>query len=112
MTQFIPDNLVRAECATCYHESWIPRPVHDGRKAKGELIYCPNGHSWRYAKTEADDLREEVESLKRQLVSASGKAVFWKADAESSLRRLNAARGFITRLKTRLKRALKKEPKP
>ncbi|MEJ6847494.1 hypothetical protein V3589_14900 [Sinorhizobium fredii] len=91
---------VFARCPACATGHAIPQALYDaGQLRRNEMsIYCPNGHSWHYARGETDvvKLRRERDRLKQKLAELID-------ERDAAVRRAEANYSKLQRLETRTK---------
>jgi hypothetical protein len=94
------DTLVTEVCCSCGLRFAFPASFQKQRKEDRRTFHCPNGHSQSYTgKTEAEKLREELESEKRRHEYASAEVERLKEIRIHIERQHAAAKGRITKLK-------------
>jgi hypothetical protein len=72
------------------------------KNTKGFRVWCPLGHEWIVAKSEADRQRERADEAERQLRFARARATAERDQRLATERSNIAYRGWITRLKNRV----------
>lgn len=87
--------FVTEECCVCHVIFAVTTAHNDRLRAKGELFYCPNGHSQRYTETTVQKLQKQLDAQKAQTELQRQLRV----EAE---KRTIAQRGLVTKLQKRI----------
>lgn len=66
----------RSGCGVLYG---LSQGFQDRRREDKETFYCPNGHSHSYNKNEADRLKEELQSVRSELITERAKVAVCEA---------------------------------
>jgi phosphate starvation-inducible protein PhoH len=100
------------ECPSCAILFGVPEDHHSRIVKSGgaQALYCPNGHAITWRKSEADQLREQLDKERRQRQRAE-QAVAREADyrreaeerAKHERNRANGYKGHATRITKRAK---------
>lgn len=88
------------KCGVGYY---IPRYMHTQAVDNGRTrtLYCPNGHSWIYTRSEADGLRDRVTSLEKELIAQRDcREKNWQ-EVVKQQRLVAYWKGIVTRLKAK-----------
>lgn len=94
-------NLVTETCCACGVVFAMAEEFYDEcqRAKRDKSFYCPNGHSQFYTgKSDAQIIKE----LKSRVEAEQDNAKFWREQEAAAQRRVNAARGQITKIKKRV----------
>lgn len=90
------------ECAGCGMPFGITTRFQKDRRNDHQTFYCPSGHPNVYrGKTDADKLRDELETMKNRLQWATDRAQGEERRHEATKRQLAARKGQVTKLKKR-----------
>lgn len=87
--------MTEVDCYACGLVFAVPNEWNRQRRQDKATFYCPNGHGQRYSKSDADDLREQLETERAS-------AEFWRKRNSESERRIAAQKGQATKLRKRL----------
>lgn len=93
--------LVAITCGECHIPFGIPEGMYDKVRRDGSWFHCPNGHSIRYAETENQRLRRELDNAtatKRRLQEQRDKLL---DDVEHEKARVNGYKGALAKSKKR-----------
>jgi RNA polymerase-binding transcription factor DksA len=104
VTAFAGEAAQSYRCATCCIAFAIPQSLNE-RWLSGahRNVYCPLGHVNVMCVTEVDKVRDELAREKHRTEQAQADAAYQRERKEQEIRRRNAARGQVTRIKNRVK---------
>jgi len=102
MTTTVLINLVAQTCCSCGTVFGINEGQKVQLKRTGEWFYCPNGHSQRFTKTEADKLREQLAAAERARDSARAYARSVQDQNDAERRAHAATKGQLTKTRKRV----------
>lgn len=95
--------LVTIQCGQCGLLFGVPQRWQRARVEDRATFYCPNGHTRSYiGKTEAEQLREQVEAKDRRLAAAQGTITHLRDQVDAAERSVRAQRGVNTKLRKRV----------
>ena len=83
------------QCKTCGIQYQVPEIFMTGKHESGDWWYCPNGHRWHYAETNADKERRRAECAEQELARVL-------EQRNKARRSLTAQKGVNTRLRKRV----------
>lgn len=100
-TQLVTETCCRSDCGILFA---VPADWQARRRRDHTSFYCPNGHPQSYtAKTESEQLRDELERTKRSLGWETDRRKRAEEGAMNLARSRSALRGQVTRLKNKAK---------
>lgn len=97
----ITDKLIVTDCAQCGVVFAITEEFRERRRADGKSLYCPNGHTLTYGKSEADKLREQLQERERRITFLRDMRAGADRRADAAERSLRATKGVVTKMKKR-----------
>lgn len=86
-------------CASCGGAFGIEANMIRCLRKNHETFYCPKGHHNIYGESTEE---KEIKRLKETLKAETGRAQWWKDEAESKAKQLTATRGQLTKTKNRI----------
>jgi hypothetical protein len=103
--------LITETCSGCGILYAMPEEFQEERYADKRAFYCPNGHQQNYTgKSEAEKLREQLDTERRQRQSAEQRVAMYADEARSEREiaqrerhRANGYKGHATRITKRAK---------
>lgn len=87
--------LETTSCCVCGIQFGVPPSFIANKRTNAGNLYCPNGHSLGWSKSEADKLRE-------QLQKANAATEWQRARAQRLEKDLQSQKGQMTKLKNRV----------
>ncbi|MCE5324936.1 MAG: hypothetical protein LLG01_00830 [Planctomycetaceae bacterium] len=87
----------------CWCGLWhaIPADLHRMAKDNKHEVFCPVGHKWYYAESEADRLKKEKEKLEAIIRAKNDLLAVERARHDQTRASLRAQRGVTTRILNR-----------
>lgn len=95
------NELETIPCSACGIRFGMPHDFVEARRGDKRQFYCPNGHILSYHESEADRLRRERDRLKQNQARLEELFNREHEARQAAERRISAAKGQITKLKTR-----------
>ena len=89
-------------CASCGIQFAAPNVFLEKRREDGKTLYCPNGHSLSWGKTDIDRLREQLEREKARLESARKALTVEVQEHQQTKHALRGQKAANTRIKNRI----------
>ena len=83
------------KCYKCKCLFSVPQSVKDKWLSSGEFWYCPNGHRQHYIESKEQKLQKRLDSTKRQLEAAMGRACALEGQRDQVVRSYNRVRDRI-----------------
>jgi pantothenate kinase type III len=90
------------DCYKCGVVFAVDRTLEAMWRRDRTQFFCPNGHGQSYTKSEADRLREQLETAKRETEQQRAEAERQRQFRVEAERRVIAQRGVVTKLKKRV----------
>lgn len=104
------DTLFTMNCGQCGTPICFTQQRYQELKQTGETFYCSNGHARHFTESENSKLKKRIERLEYELGLERKSKEFWieqekKRCAQRDLaeRRIKALRGWVTRLRMRVR---------
>lgn len=90
-------------CGQCGIHFAVPNRWDDERRGDQKTFYCPNGHRRVYqGKTEAEKLKEQLASTKRELVRKRESVDYLSDEVASQEARITSMKGARTKYRAKI----------
>ena len=95
--------MINITCANCGQVFGLTEDRHTRLRASGDTFYCPSGHGNVFRPSDLEKAQKRIQELEGTLLSVRQERDRIADRLHAAVRRENTLRGWITRLRRKLK---------